>query len=353
MAFNLWLKLVYSNLTANGCALLLPIGDCYLPTLLHFASAYGLRELTSKLLHCPLAYKACQTRNNDNLTPAQLARYLNHNDIGALLEDFQRLCETEKFSIEHNRRNIGQSELTDQEKANLKRNVTSFSYSNSKLSSAHHHLYGLSLCSDLLHVKSIDHLSDTNKSKESLESNEYEYVKQQLNNESHFKDMPSSQSISDSDSALNIRTNEEDADYSQNDNVMCGDEEEDQEDLEHNGALESDNLHDLTDRDHIHNELIGIIEQFKKGMSFGQFETIFENWQIKYCNGFEGNVSKELNESLTQIKNLCEIGRKHQELENNKYSLNFNDLRSYLSSKLNNKFNDNSLKVFEKKLTNK
>lgn len=313
-----------------------PTADCYLPTLLHFASAYGLRELTSKLLHCPLAYKACHTRNKDNLTPAQLAHHLNHSDIGALLQDFQRLCESDKLNIERNCRQICDTELTDQQKANHRPNVTS----EPKLSSAHHHLYGLSLCSDILSVKNIDHLSDRKennlKSKDSVKCDEYEYVRQELSNESHSKDVTSLRSIADSDSALDVPIVSED-ESSESDQVL--DDEHPESRL---SALSGSPDNDLTD---VHNQLIGIIEQFKKGMSFGQLETIFENWQKKYCNGLEGSVSKELKESLTQIKNLCEIGRKHKELENNKYSLNFNDLRCYLTSKLNNKFNDNNLKV--------
>lgn len=323
----------------------LPIGECYLPTLLHFAAAYGLRELTSKLVHCPLALKACQTRNSDNLTPAQMAHHLNHSDIGALLEDFERLCDTQKLNISYDCRQIGKSEATDQRKANLRKNVTTFRYSDSKLLSAHHQLYGLKLYSDLLHMKEGEDFSlkieNNNKSNdESIDLNDLseEYDKQEIND---FKDLTIRQSISDSsdsESPIHIEPQMVES----NDKSLVKKVNNFEAQLTNDLTINKKNSIDLNE---IQKELIDIIEEFKVGLSLDKFEPLFDNWQKKYCNVLDANESEELHESLSQIKILCQIGRKQQELENNKHSLNFNDLRYYLTSKLNNKLNDNDLKV--------
>ncbi|XP_076368203.1 uncharacterized protein LOC143255817 isoform X2 [Tachypleus tridentatus] len=69
------------------------------PTLLHFSSKYGLRELTSQLLQCAGAARACRLQNVSGCCPAQLAKQEGHNDIAGLLDDFQKLTESEGYNV--------------------------------------------------------------------------------------------------------------------------------------------------------------------------------------------------------------------------------------------------------------
>jgi hypothetical protein len=339
-------------------------GECYLPTLLHFASVYGLRELTSKLLHCPLAIRACRTRNSNNMTPEQMAHHLNHTDIAALLRDFERLCETHKSNILYdshraiNGTSVSGCELTDQQKASLK----TLRYSTSSTLSAHHHLYGLRLYSDLLHIKQNsnelysnckEYENNVKTSSSSISDEAFDTTdgnKHEMNNEiqskGHSLCSESIPDLNDNKTANNALQNWQQLSRLNEQNLIkkvnnsdavngnnCGDNE---------AAIESPC--DLNDSQ---KELLAIMDVFRTGISFVEFETLFDDWQQKYCKVLKANVSPELDDSLTQIRNLCEIGRKRQDFETNKHSLNFNDLRYYLNSKLNNKLNDSNLKVFK------
>ncbi|CAG2111120.1 unnamed protein product, partial [Medioppia subpectinata] len=349
--------------------------ECYLPTLLHFASAYGLRELTSRLLHCPMALKACRTRNSSNLTPEQIAHHLNHTDIAALLRDFERLCRTHKANHLYDwRRPVDPStpmdalsvtvgELTDQQKASLKLSVTAgnaIRYSTAPAAagaaalSAHHQLYGLRLYSDLLNLKQNgDKLLATDG-----QSNAGDQLFAETNGDKRPEimnnELPSAQALLDESvgdlnainnkttiNALNSQPLVKKVNNTDATNEMSV--TDDNTDTETDNGLKTMGT-DSCDLNESQKELLNIIAAFKSGVSFVEFEALFDDWRQKYCNVLRANVSQELTESLQQIRNLCEIGRKQQDFEANKHLLNFNDLRYYLNSKLNHKLNDNNLK---------
>jgi hypothetical protein len=287
-------------------------------------------------------------RNSNNLTPAEIAYHSNHSDIGAILEDFQRLCESGKINLQHECEPILESEqLTDQEKANLRTNA-SHSHTNSKLSAAHHQLYGMPFPS----------ISSQNKEKakflttlinkdsrydQSIYSENSNFKKEEAQNElensktNRYESRPNTidkKSIT----ALKVK-NLSDKNQIKNRNEFDLSVGSGQNPLETSSSVK--NSSHLKD---IHKELLYIIETFKKGMSFDKFESMFDNWQSKHQNVLSGNLSKEMNDSLGQIQVLCKIGRKQQKLETNaKQSFTFNDLRNYLTSKLQNKAKD---KVF-------
>ncbi len=52
-------------------------------------------------------------------------------------------------------------------------------------------------------------------------------------------------------------------------------------------------------------ELLLLIEKFKSGISIECFESMFSNWERKYNDVLEGQMSEELLHSLNQIKMLC------------------------------------------------
>lgn len=58
------------------------------PTLLHFAAKYGLNELCAMLLDCPGVESACQIKNKNGLTPADLAAMENHGCLASMLDKF-------------------------------------------------------------------------------------------------------------------------------------------------------------------------------------------------------------------------------------------------------------------------
>ncbi|XP_076327864.1 uncharacterized protein LOC143234398 isoform X2 [Tachypleus tridentatus] len=67
--------------------------DDELPTLLHFAARYGLKELTSVLVESPGAEKACCLFNGRGLLPDHMARLEGHNEIADILESFKESLE--------------------------------------------------------------------------------------------------------------------------------------------------------------------------------------------------------------------------------------------------------------------
>ncbi|KAH9361217.1 hypothetical protein HPB48_001575 [Haemaphysalis longicornis] len=85
------------NLPARGFHLLGPqqLGsekkrsEELLPTLLHFAAHYGLHELSNALLQCPGAAACCQIFNCKGHSPAQLASNAGHHRLATTINDFQ------------------------------------------------------------------------------------------------------------------------------------------------------------------------------------------------------------------------------------------------------------------------
>uniref|UniRef100_T1JJB0 DBB domain-containing protein n=1 Tax=Strigamia maritima TaxID=126957 RepID=T1JJB0_STRMM len=98
---NLLVKTFCKNLPPKGFELL----DCSketqqrkseeeMPSLLHFAAFYGLKELCSCLLDLPNAKIVCNIRNSENATPAELAESAGHKDLAQMLENYTNLTAT-------------------------------------------------------------------------------------------------------------------------------------------------------------------------------------------------------------------------------------------------------------------
>ncbi|XP_022237390.1 uncharacterized protein LOC111084966 [Limulus polyphemus] len=84
-----------ANLPSEGFNLLVPPPEPLLktedemPTLLHFAARYGMKEFTSVLLKSPGAASACGFENCRGLLPVHLARLRNHTETADILDSFQ------------------------------------------------------------------------------------------------------------------------------------------------------------------------------------------------------------------------------------------------------------------------
>lgn len=59
-----------------------------LPTLLHFAAQYGLKELASVLLKCPGALSCCQLLNIKGQSPATVATQAGHPEVASLIDEW-------------------------------------------------------------------------------------------------------------------------------------------------------------------------------------------------------------------------------------------------------------------------
>ena len=59
-----------------------------LPTLLHFAAKYGLRKLTTTLLHCPGALQAISVMNRHGEYPNTLAARSGFTDLRRFMDEF-------------------------------------------------------------------------------------------------------------------------------------------------------------------------------------------------------------------------------------------------------------------------
>lgn len=58
------------------------------PTLLHFSARFGLEKLTSQLLDCPGGDLACDIRNVQDFTPADIAENVGHKEINNMLKGY-------------------------------------------------------------------------------------------------------------------------------------------------------------------------------------------------------------------------------------------------------------------------
>lgn len=59
-----------------------------LPTLLHFAAKYGLKKLTTTLLHCPGALQACSVMNKFGDYPNTLAEKSGFSALRQFIDEF-------------------------------------------------------------------------------------------------------------------------------------------------------------------------------------------------------------------------------------------------------------------------
>ncbi|KAG1714302.1 Phosphoinositide 3-kinase adapter protein 1 [Nymphon striatum] len=69
-----------------------------IPTFLHFGAKYGFYELCSLLLESIGATVACQVKNSNGQTPAEIALSAGHSHIANLLADFQMKKDNDKAS---------------------------------------------------------------------------------------------------------------------------------------------------------------------------------------------------------------------------------------------------------------
>ncbi|XP_059928678.1 phosphoinositide 3-kinase adapter protein 1 isoform X1 [Gadus macrocephalus] len=65
-----------------------------LPTLLHFAAKYGLRKLTTTLLHCPGALQAISVMNRHGEYPNKLADRSGFTDLRRFMDEFVQTADT-------------------------------------------------------------------------------------------------------------------------------------------------------------------------------------------------------------------------------------------------------------------
>lgn len=72
----------------NSNVLFFPKGKEEFPTLLHFAARYGLEKLCWQLLECPGGETACQIRNGNNQTPAEIAERSGHSNLAHALQGY-------------------------------------------------------------------------------------------------------------------------------------------------------------------------------------------------------------------------------------------------------------------------
>lgn len=60
----------------------------WLPTWIHFAAVYGLKQFMSELLKSPTAIHACLVQNSENLTPIEVAARYDHQEVVEILQTF-------------------------------------------------------------------------------------------------------------------------------------------------------------------------------------------------------------------------------------------------------------------------
>lgn len=70
-----------------------------MPTLLHFAAHYGLKELCAAILDSPGAGSACRVRNLRGHNPADIAEKEGHLCLANMLDNYSRLSETAEIYI--------------------------------------------------------------------------------------------------------------------------------------------------------------------------------------------------------------------------------------------------------------
>ncbi|XP_022105711.1 phosphoinositide 3-kinase adapter protein 1-like isoform X2 [Acanthaster planci] len=71
-----------------------------IPTALHFAAKYGLKNICSMLITCPGAMQAMKLKNREGFTPDVIAGKSGHNDLKCFLENFVEVAEDEAMAGE-------------------------------------------------------------------------------------------------------------------------------------------------------------------------------------------------------------------------------------------------------------
>lgn len=82
------LNILYDNRISNSFQQLISIGSEENPSLLHFAARFGLEKLAWQLLECPGADIACDMRNVNDFTPADLAEQAGHIKLAHQLRGY-------------------------------------------------------------------------------------------------------------------------------------------------------------------------------------------------------------------------------------------------------------------------
>lgn len=70
-----------------------------LPTLLHCAAKFGLKNLTSFLLQCPKATEVCRTTNKYGENPACIAGKHGHSELQKLIQELSVSLSTFSQSV--------------------------------------------------------------------------------------------------------------------------------------------------------------------------------------------------------------------------------------------------------------
>ncbi|XP_076318230.1 uncharacterized protein LOC143229572 isoform X2 [Tachypleus tridentatus] len=301
---NLLVKNFQRNLPSIGFKLLdLDINlnlksDEELPTLLHFSARYGLRELTSQLLQCSGAAQACKLQNVNGFSPAQLANQEGHNDIAGMLEDYQKLTESEGF---------------DSSADGTIETIYECMQDNEDPES---HVYDVPFP---LPIPSIfGNLNDVPVYTGSM------LIEGHM--ESHYLEMASGYKPQNSE---NLEPHEK---------VLLGIEEDKEEQQEgvnetelHNSSNtslnESANQHELIVLNTGQQKLLDILESYKKGANFSEVEQLFREWQMHHIVPSENS-----REGLKKLREIYKQAKK--EKYNKAQTKNFFELQTMFSSKL-------------------
>ncbi|XP_013775518.1 uncharacterized protein LOC106460337 [Limulus polyphemus] len=269
-----------------------------LPTLLHFSSKYGLRELTSQLLQCAGAARACRLQNVSGCCPAQLAKQEGHNDIARLLDDFEKLTESEGYNVF------------------LDGNVESDYENDENMDS---HIYDVPFPVPIPSI--FGNLNDVSITKS-------EMVKRRGHIESHYLEMEA-----DYKSQYSEKLVPQDKVILENGKERPDEIAEDREPklssppLEPSITDEMSNQHGVIVPSTGHSELLDILESYKRGAKFSEVEQMFREWQM--CHIVPSKKSIEI------LKKLREIYKKSEKQGcSRKESKTFCELQNTFTSKL-------------------
>lgn len=81
-------NLLASQSDSNGLRLHREASPEEYPTLIHFAARWGLERLALLLLECPGAEQACEMKNVNGKTPADIAELHDHAKLGSSFKNF-------------------------------------------------------------------------------------------------------------------------------------------------------------------------------------------------------------------------------------------------------------------------
>ncbi|XP_013778643.1 phosphoinositide 3-kinase adapter protein 1-like isoform X3 [Limulus polyphemus] len=308
---NLLVKNFQRNLPSNGFKLLdLDINlnqksEEELPTLLHFAARYGLRELTSQLLQCSGAAQACKLQNVNGFSPAQLANQEGHNDIAGMLEDYQKLTESDGF---------------DSSADGTMEAIYECMQDNEDPES---HIYDVPFPVPIPSI--FGNLNDVPV-----------YTRSMLiegHVESHYLEMASGYKPQNSE---NLEPHEKVLLGIEEDKKNEKDEQVNETELRNTSTTQLSSLNESANHRELialstgQKELLDILESYKKGARFSEVEKLFLEWQMHHIVPSENSI-----EGLKKLREIYKRAKKQKYTK--RQTKNFFELQTIFSSKLGRK----------------